>query len=1107
MPKLRKLLLPLFAMFVSMAAVAQVTTSSITGTVKDKSGNALEGATVTATHTPTGTVYTTISKKGGIFNIGNARIGGPYKLKVEFVGQKPYEVEGFNLSLGEPYDIKVEMGDDIKQITEVVVTGGRRRGAVERTGASTNINNRLITTIPTINRSIADFTRLTPQANGNSFAGRDARLNNTQIDGANLNNNFGLSNDPLPGGANQPVSLDIIEEISVNVAPFDVTQGNFTGAGINVVTKSGTNRFKGSAYTLYRNEKFNGEKVASTKLPDATKRTNNIYGGTFGGPIIKNKLFFFAGGEYEIESRPGIFFTPTGGSGLNNISRVTVSDLQTVSNFLRSTYGYETGAFDNFRNFETKNYKVFGRLDWNVNRTHKITVRYNEMVGDQDIAPNATSIPNNPNYAVPGGTGTRTNLPQSRYSSFAMSYQNSWYAFRNTVRNGAFELNSSKGGKWANKLLATFTENRTTRTSPSTKFPFVDIFDGAGNNYISFGREPFTNNNDVKNNIFNITNNFTLYAGKHVLTFGGTYEQQYVGNMFMPGSQSYYLFRNISDFLTNQAPVAFSYTYSLVPDKTDANGGVYSANLRVGQLGLYAQDEVTVNDRLKLTFGLRVDKAIYLERPLENPTIKAFTFPDKNGNPTNYSTGQWPSQKFLWSPRFGFRWDVNGDKTMIVRGGAGLFTGRFPFVFLTNMPSNSQMYQGNVTVTSGLGSYLFNPNPDAYRGNFSSVAGGPLPTGAAPVLIDPDFVFPQVARINLAVDKRLGKGWTVTFEGILNKDFNAIIMRNANELTPDAKFAGVDNRPRYSLTGTGAAALALRRRYTALPTAIVLENTNKGGGIQLTAQIAKTFSKGFAAMFAYTYTAMMDVTSNPGSTAASVWNSNATITSQNALELGMASSAIPHRFVGNVSYTFKYAKHMATSLSLFYEGSPQNNFSYVYQNDMNGDGNAADLLYIPRNQSEIIFVPITGATPYSAQAQWDAFNQFIENSPLKKRRGQYVSRNDALYPWLHNVNLQVQQDFFVKSKGGAQHTLRLQADILNFANMVNRNWGVRYLNYQGGTGNITPLIFDSVDPASGAPRYRMQTIGTNGLLPTRPFQINRSISSVWGMQLGLRYFF
>ncbi len=1100
----------MIATFITLVVGAQVTTSSISGSVKDKNGAELEGATITATHLPTGTNYTTISKKGGLFNIPNARIGGPYKLKVEYVGQKAYEIEGFILALGEPYDIRVNMSEDVKQISEVVVTGGRK-AAIEKTGTSTNINNRLLTTIPSINRSVSDFTRLTPQANGNSFAGRDARYNNIQIDGANLNNNFGLSNDPLPGGGNQPISLDVIDEVSVNVSPFDVWQGNFTGAGINVVTKSGTNNFKGSAYTLYRNEKFNGTKVASTKLPNQTKRTNNIYGLTVGGPIIKNKLFFFAGGEYELETRPGITWTPTGGSGANNISRVTASDLKALSDTLRRRYGYETGAYDNFPNFSTSNYKVFGRVDWNINKVHKLTARYNEMVGDQDISVNATSMPNNPNYSVPGGTGTNTRLPRERFSQFAMSYANSNYAFRNIVRTGALEINSSKGGKWANQLLATFTLNKTTRTTPSTLFPFVDIFDGAGNNYISFGREPFSNNNDVTNRIFNITNNFKYFAGKNTITAGINYEQQFVGNMFMPGSQSYYAFRDLNDFYNNANPVAYTYTYSLQPDKTDANGGVYSANLKIGQLAAYLQDDINFNERFKLSVGLRVDIPVYLESPLENPTIKAFTFPGADGTPTNYSTGKWPKASPVFSPRVGFRWDAIGDKSLIVRGGIGLFTGRFPFVFLTNMPSNSQMYQANValTTTAQLAGIRFNPDPNAYRSQFPSTAGGALPSGASPVLIDPNFKFPQVARINLAADKRLGNGWTVTFEGIFNKDINAIRMRNANEKAADAVFNGPDTRPRYSSTGNGATALALRRIYTSLPTAIVLENTNKGGGLQVSAQLTKSFSKGFFASFAYTFTSMFDVTSNPGTTAASVWNSNATTNSQNDQQLGWASNAIPHRFIASTGYTFKYAKAFATTVTLFYEGSPQNNFSYIYQNDMNGDGNSADLMYIPRNKSEIIFVNQTantaqGIVAYTAQQQADAFDQFIENSSLKKRRGTYVSRNEALYPWLHNINLQLQQDFNF-NVNGKKHTVRLQADVLNFTNMLNKNWGIRYLNYTGGTSNITPLIFDSVDPTTGAPRYRMQQAA--GKLPTTPFQLNRSVSSVWGAQLGIRYIF
>ena len=496
MPKLRKLLLATAAVFISLLSFAQVTTSSISGTVKDKNGSGLEGATITATHIPTGTVYNTISKRGGVFNLPNVRIGGPYRLKVEFVGQKAYEVEGFSLLLGEPYDIKVDMSDDVKQITEVVVTGGKRRGAGDKTGATTNINQRLITTIPTISRSLTSFTALTPQSNGNSFAGRDGRYNNLQIDGANLNNNFGLNPSPLPGGANQPISVDAIEELSVNISPFDVWQGNFTGAGINVVTKSGTNQFKGSAYGLLRTEKMNGKNAGSVKITNISQSTSKIYGATIGGPIIKNKLFFFLSGERETRDVPGITFTPKGGSGAGNISNTPIDSLSKLSNHLRTKYNYETGAFDNFPNFITENYKLLGKIDWNLSKVHKVTLRYQELSGNDDQPLNGSSVPNASSF-LPAGGSSITRLPQNRFSNNSMSFNNSNYSFKDIVRSGAFEINSSKSGTWANQFITTFTSIRATRATNGSLFPGVDIFNGAGNNYMSFGTDPFTNNNDV----------------------------------------------------------------------------------------------------------------------------------------------------------------------------------------------------------------------------------------------------------------------------------------------------------------------------------------------------------------------------------------------------------------------------------------------------------------------------------------------------------------------------------------------------------------------------------------------------------------------------------
>lgn len=1094
MLKFRKLLLAAFALVLTLAAAAQVTTSSITGTVKDKNGAPLEGATITATHLPSGTVYNAISRRGGVFNITNARIGGPYRLRVEFVGQQPFQTEGFTLLLGEPFDINVQMGEDVKQITEVVVTGGRRTGAAEKTGTSTNINQRLLTTIPTISRSISNFTALTPQANGTSFAGRDNRMNNVQIDGANLNNNFGLSSDLLPGGNNQPISLDAVEEVAVNVSPFDVWQGGFTGAGVNVVTKSGTNTFKGSAYYLFRSEKMNGTKIGGTTLTNLAEQSNNIWGFTLGGPIIKNKLFFFASYEREEESRPGITVTPRGGSGQGNISNTPIDSLRKLANHLISRYGYDPGAFDNFPNFQTKNYKLLGKIDWNISKMHKLTLRYQETIGTDDRQLNGTSIPNVSSFTPAGASQSITALPNSRFGVNSMAFSNSNYYFEDELRSGALELNSSKAGNWSNQLIATFSRISAVRGYNGPTMPGVDIFNNDGRNYMFFGTDPFSNNNQVKNDVVSVTNNFKLYRGKHTMTFGGSYEYQRVGNMFMPGSHGHYVFNSLDDFINDRAPVFYSYLFSLVPGKE----AVFSAELKVGQVAVYAQDDINVSDRLKLTVGLRGDVPIYLEQPLENPNISALRFPDQNGNLRSYSTGTWPRSRMLWSPRIGFRWDAFGDKTTIIRGGTGLFTGRFPFVWMTNMPSNSFMYQQGSAITNPaqLANIRFTTDLNAYRNLFNPTVGA-IPNNANIVVVDPNFVFPQIWRTNLAVDKRFGNGWSISVEGIFTKDINALRMRNANLREPDTRLSGSgDNRPAYSnRTNAG------RRIYQNINTAIVLENVSRGGGIVLTTQINKAFNKGFSASASYTYTAAWDITSNPGSQATSTWQNNPAVGTQNTTDLGMSGFAIPHRFMAWISYRKEYLKHLATTVTLFYEGRNQGNFSFITNGDLNGDGTSSDLMYIPKDRNELIFLPITGATPWSADAQRDAFEQFINNSKyLRKRRGQYAERNAALQPFIHTVNFQLQQDLFTNI-GKRKNTLRLQADVLNFLNMLNKNWGHRFVNTFSGNN---PLTVASVSTA-GVPSYRMGTIA--GQLPTQPFQVSRTLASTWSAQLGIRYIF
>ncbi|RYD96727.1 MAG: TonB-dependent receptor, partial [Sphingobacteriales bacterium] len=545
------------------------------------------------------------------------------------------------------------------------------------------------------------------------------------------------------------------------------------------------------------------------------------------------------------------------------------------------------------------------------------------------------------------------------------------------MRTGTFELNSRFSTKFSNQLLGTITKINTDKSRPGAAFPFVDILGspaGAKNNYISFGNEPFNgNNNKVVNDVYTITDNVTYYSGKHTITAGGSYEYQRVGNMFMAGSQGYYVYGNTAEFYANAAPRLFSLTYSLVPGE-DA---VYSANLKIGQLGLYAQDEINVNPNFKLTAGLRVDRPIYLEQPLENPAITALTLRDIDGKNENYTTGAWPKATWLLSPRVGFRWDVNADKRLIIRGGTGVFTGRIPFVFLTNIPSNSGMYQYGtlLTNTADLANIRLNADPHAYNpfynttlspALFPTKAGTAVPSGAYALTAN-DFKFPQVWRTNLAVEKQMGSGWNLNLEAIYTKDINAVYMFNANQGNPDTLVTlGQTTRPRYSST-------AARKINAASGNAIVLDNTSKGSSFSLTAQLSKNFNRHFYGSVAYTFTYASDVTANPGSQANSVWSVNPTSNTQNTVELAYSNFAVPHRVIATLSYRAEYLKHLGTTVSLFYEGAHAGNYSYIYNGDINNDGNSADLMYIPRDASEIKFrdgVVINGVT-YSAKQQSD----------------------------------------------------------------------------------------------------------------------------------------
>jgi len=781
----------LFLLVVSLVSgsllYAQVTTAVLNGDVKSNTREALVGATVIATHLPSGTKYSTVSRAGGQYNIQNMRVGGPYLIEVSFVGHKAEKYENIFLQLGEPFLLNAELTSATAAMENVVVSS--RRSSIlnaGRTGAVTNVGTRQINQLPTISRSLNDITRVTPQANGASVGGGNYRQNNFTVDGSDFNNSFGIGSNLPAGGA--PISLDAIDEISVNITPFDIRQSGFIGSAINAVTRAGTNTFSGSVYNYFRTEKQRGDQVEASKFIRPTEEFKQ-YGFRMGGPIVKNKLFFFL--NYETENQPKSiqnFFAATAAAPYGsapNIVRPTADSLNYISQFLLDRYGYVTAPYQGYvPNIERKKYLV--RLDWNINNKHRMNVRYSQVEGGEPFTPSTSVSGSNVNY-----TSTRT-------ASTSLWFKNSNYFQGANLYSLAAELNSTFG-KVANTLRATYTFQNDSRSTDSQIFPFVDILSSTGGvtgpaPYTSFGYEPFSFGNLRQVKTYSVINNTTWTKGNHNFTVGGQFELSETVNGFQRFATSYYVFNTWADFANGNKPRDFAITYSLSKNFAPA----FSA-FKFGQYSLYGQDEISVNKDLRVTLGLRVDLPTYPEVPqiITHPLVAKMSF--EGGETIN--TGNLPKNRLMWSPRVGFNWDIYGDRSLQIRGGTGIFTGRVPFVWIVSQSGDNGMIQvtqfwNGQANTPG----PFNPNPAAYRPSVVPTAGTIVP-GSITALVE-DFKNPQTWKTTLAIDTRLGKGIVGTLEAIFNKGVNTAIFRNPNMIAPSAlNVAGYpDNRPIYGST-------------------------------------------------------------------------------------------------------------------------------------------------------------------------------------------------------------------------------------------------------------------------------------------------------------------
>lgn len=1057
----------------------QVTTSAINGVVLNMKSEPLPFANILLKHEPTGSIYGTVTRIDGKFNLPNLKSGGPYTIKVSYMGYQDDISENVMLALGEDVDFAFILTESSVTLKEVVITAkSDPTFNSSRTGAATNITKEKISMMPTISRSINDYTRLNPQAistgGGTSFAGSNNRYNNFSIDGTVNNDVFGLSSSGTNGGqaGTQPVSIDVIDEIKVVVAPYDVRQGGFTGGGINAITKSGTNEFKGSAYTFFNNQNFAGKSpVTGSKLDDYTDLQ---MGGSIGGPIIKNKLFFFTNLEYTTKSSPSTYNVGEG-------SAINADTLQQIENKLISIFGDNLGGYGKYTR-ENNSKKFFVRFDYNINDKHKLSVRYNLLNASNDIL-----------------SRNRDNL----------TFNNGGYTMVNNTHTAVLELHSRFSNQMANELRFGVNIVRDKRDIMGKPAPYIRV-NLKGGQYVDMGTERYSMANTLDQNVISLTDNLNYYFGKHTFTIGTHNEFFQSANLFIRENYGSYTYNTLADFLnigtaTEVKPKEYNYSYSINGDPK------WAAKLNAIQLGVYFQDEFAILQNLKITGGIRFDLPMFMNEPSNNVYFNDTSIFSKDtlGFP-NVKTNQMPGTQVMISPRIGFNWDVLNDKTLQVRGGTGLFTGRVPFVWVSNQFSNTGIELARfraTTFTGAASGFTFNSDP------YSQPTGAQLgmKTSSSEInVMDKDFKYPQAWRTNIAIDKKLPYGIVASIEGIYTKRLNEVYYQNLNLMPSDTVLYGVDNRPIYKFrTTTNASASNYDNRYTSV---IYMKNTDEGYSYSITAALSKSFKFGLDISGAYTYGESKDIFAGTSSQAYSNWSYNEQYDGSNSPELSYSDFDVRHRALATVSYKIKYFDKFATSIGLVYNGQTGSNFSYVYKNDLNNDGvYGNDLFYVPRDKSEINLVDITSGSGantqiiYNTDKQWEALDAFIENDPyLKERRGQYAERNAAHTPFVHLIDLRFAQDFYLKIKG-KNNTLQLTFDILNVANLINEEWGRVYS--AGFSYQIVEFAgFEKAGTTATSPythKAKFKYTPTNN---SNAWQID-DYNSRWRAQIGIRYIF
>lgn len=1059
----------------SMAVSAQVTTSSINGRIMEvvnAEQEPLLGATIVAVHGPTGTNYGTSTDIGGYYRIANMRIGGPYTITITYLGKREEKLENIFLQLGESERISIDMVDEANALDAVVISA-TRNGIFDSgaTGTNTNISQTEINNMPSVTRGIADFLRKTPQAQVSeggaiSIGGQNNRYNSIFIDGAVNNDVFGLAGSGTNGGqiGVNPISIDAIESFQVNVAPFDVRQSGFTGGAINAITRSGTNEIKASAYFYTRNQDLAGKTPVGISEDNRTKLddfTANLYGARVGGPIIKDKLFFFVNAEIQREEEP----RPFDSSIYNGDS--SIAQINTLRDNIINTFGYNPGGYENTIT-ELNSEKFTVKLDYNINDKNSITAKHNYVRGES--------------------------LSPSQSNNRNINFANAGIFFPSETNFTTLEWNTTNGSNLSNNLILSYTTVNDNRDPLGSPFPRVRINDGDGT--ITFGSEPFSTANILEQKVFTVTNNFEVAKGAHNMTFGGNFEHYDIRNVFVRENFGNYTFNSLADFNTyfdndptnDAAADSYFHSYSLVDPAGTAGDDIQNAAaaFNYSQLGLYAQDQWNITDNFKLTYGVRFDVPFWEGGDVNDDfNERTVALIEAEGYDLQGArVGQKIKSQIHVSPRAGFNWDVNGNRMTQIRGGLGIFTSRVPLVWPGGAYNNNGLAVGGALAFDSQ-TFVADPNNQPLNG---APAPGSGAVGGQIDIFSPDFKLPQVMKYNIGIDQKTNLwGLIVSADFLYNETINNVFYQNLNLRNTDRTLNNADGRPFWNRSDE------VDDTYTRI---ILGTNTNEGWSYNGTFSITKPFENGFGGQVSYSYGQGKSIFEGTSSQNSSQWRGVVTVDGKNTAGIGNSEFALGHRVSANASYEIKWNENIKTTFGMFYNGQQGGTINYVYQGRdlLNDDSNDNALFYIPRNQSEINLVENNGISP---DEQWAALDAYINsNDYLNERRGDYAERNGDRGPWNHIVDLKVLQDFSLNFND-KKHTFQLSLDIFNFFNLLNKNWGeVKFVPSNLG---IVEVERNGVNPEfSFNPNFAegIEIIDDAG---TR--------SSRWQMQVGLRYIF